>query len=346
MKRLALDVPKLLAELGVTVRKSGSELRGRCPNPKHTHSGRPGPGTWQIVPAGERAGQHVCHSCGWGGGAVALVQAVKGFEDGKAAWRWLLEFCGETVPDGARIRIERKVQEQASQTLDYPEGSVALWEDPLPSEVEPALRYLEGRGVTLEEIRRYGMAAVPIGAPKYSARVIVPVIVRGAMVDFVARLYVKASALIPKALSGRKDLGARKELALWGYDHLDPRLPVVHVVEGVWGALAMIRAGIPNVVAACGSNWTPERSELLAAWPRIVLIPDGDPAGAKLEQRAASLRFRARVEVVDLPEKAQPDTVSVEELRAFLAARREARFGIREAVRIGTYGGKITSREA
>jgi hypothetical protein len=270
---------------------------------------------------------------------VTLVSAVRGIE-GKEAWSWLRGF-GDGEVGEARVRPIRKVDPD-SLRLDYPEGSVALWEDPLPDDLVPALRYLEGRGVSMTEIRRYGMAAVPIGAPRYGGRIVVPVLVRGRMEDFVARLFVKASALIPKALSGRKDLGARKERALWGFDHLDSKVPVVHVVEGVWGALATLRAGVPNVVAACGSNWTPERSELLRAWDRVVLIPDGDPAGAKLETRAASLRFHARVEVVDLPAGEQPDTLEASELLRFVAARRPARFGTREEIRLSSYSAKAT----
>lgn len=172
----------------------------------------------------------------------------------------------------------------------------------------------------MADIERYGIGAVPEGRGGYGGRLIVPVVVRGRLVDFVARLFVDRGPTTPKALSGRRDQGAIKELSLWGYDELDPDVPVVHVCEGVWGAHAARRAGLPNVVAACGSAWSPERSQLLDRWREIVFVPDGDPAGAKLPGRASDLRFRHRVRVALLPAGQQPDTVSPEELRARVAA--------------------------
>jgi DNA primase len=143
----------------------------------------------------------------------------------------------------------------------------------------------------------------------------VPVIVEGRLVDFVARLYVKSPPTIPKALSGRKVDGARKELAIWNFDRLDPELPMVYVTEGIWGALAMLRLGVRNVVAICGSAWSEERSELLGQWPTVVLVPDGDRAGEKLERVASkSLRRRSQVQVVRLPPGGQPDEIEPGEL--------------------------------
>jgi DNA primase len=172
------------------------------------------------------------------------------------------------------------------------------------------------------------LGAVPASARAYAGRIIVPIVVGGNLVDFVARLYVEKPDTIPKALSGRRDRGARKELSLWGYDHLDPLIRVVHVVEGVWGGLALLRAGVPNVCAACGSAWSPERTELLAPWETVILIPDGDPAGRKIEQRASSLRFGHEVRVVDLPDGSQPDHFEPAEALERVSVTRPARFSL------------------
>lgn len=319
-RKLEVDVPKLLRELGVRVRRSGRELRGNCPHPRHP--ARPGPGSWQIVASGSMAGSHHCYACKWGGGPVALVAAVKGL-DNKAAWRWLLEFCGVRAPRGARPKPFRKGK-GAPPPLRFPAGSSALWRD-VPQELEEARAYVLSRGFRPEELERFRIAGVPDIAPSYAGRVIIPIIVCGEMVDFVARLWAPRPPRIPKALSGRKTEGARKELSLWGYDELDRSLPVVHVAEGVWGAISMIHAGVPNVVAACGSAWSPERTELLRPWERVVLVPDGDPAGAGLEHFASSLRFDHELGVVDLPLGTQPDDFSATEIVKLISSVRPYR---------------------
>lgn len=316
MKRPHVDVPAVLDALGIEAHRSGTELRSHCPNP--THAKRPGPGSWQIDP---KTGLHTCYACGFGGGVVALVQVVAGV-DREGAIHWLRERVGFVIPKSVRpADFPRKVA--AAPALRYPKGTVALWRQ-VPADLEPARTYLFGRGLTERDLRDYAIGAVPEEAPTYSGRVIVPVVVGNRMVDFVARLYVPRPSSTPKALSGRRDLGALKEFALWGYDRTDPTIPRVYVVEGVWGAIAMLRAGIPNVVAACGSAWSYERTDLLARrFSEVVLVPDGDAAGSKLVDRAApQLGARCDVRVVDLGAGKQPDDLTpVELVRAVRTAR-------------------------
>lgn len=338
--RLRVDVPRLLAEIGILaeLRRAGDELRGHCPEP--THRRKPGPGSWQIKVVGDAAGLHHCYSCGFGGGPHALVRAVLGL-DPRGAYEWLLDFTGGAAPGRVySASFTRKVAPgRFAQALGFPAESLPLWGE-VRDAVRPAVEYLVGRGVTPAEIERARMLAVPPDAPKYAGRVVVPVWVRGELVDFVARLYLDKPATVPKALSGRRDLGARKELALWGYDDLDPTVPVVYVVEGVWGALAARRLGLPNVVAACGSAWSPERTELLAPWDEICLVPDGDRAGSKLVDRAASLRFGHEVTVARLPHGTQPDHEDADLLGA-VARREPALFAAAPAVRVAAFEGKL-----
>lgn len=313
-------MPKLLDELGVEAHPQGHELRGICPSPDHDdHSP-----SWMIVVDGDAAGAHHCFACGWGGGPVALVSAVRGIPR-KQAWRWLLSFCGVDPAAGARLGHERKIESVAPRRLRYPKETIALWRD-VPPEMEEARGYVLGRGFTEDDLKRYAIGAVPEEARRYGGRAIIPVVVDGRMVDFVARLYVDRPKHISKALSGRRDDGATKEWALWNFDELDPSLSTAHVCEGVWGAKAMLNAGIRNVVAACGSDWTAERTALLEPWDRIVLVPDGDPAGSDLVRKASSLRFDHDVLVADLGEGNQPDDLEDDDLLAVVAGASPALF--------------------
>jgi DNA primase len=336
-----LDVPALLAELKIDARRAGNEYRGHCPNPEHVR--RPGPGSWQIRTAGRDAGLHTCYGCGFGGGPVQLVQKVLGLPTYGAAFDWIRQFVGEVVPSGAEVRFRRKeVPVVEVPELQVPVGTLALWAHDRTKNrtVDAALTYLEGRGLVLADVERYGIGAVPEGAPSYGGRLIVPVVVRDRLVDFVARLFVDRPATVPKALSGRRDQGAVKELSLWGYDELDPGVRVVHVVEGVWGAHAARRAGLPNVVASCGSAWSPERSALLGAWPEICFIPDGDAAGSKLPGRASDLRFRHQVRVAELPAGQQPDTVPPDVLLAAVRSATAVHLAPLPTARARPYAGK------
>lgn len=319
------DVPGLLAALGMKTHPCGaSEHRTHCPNPEHPK--RPGPGSWQIVVRGPRAGRHVCYAgCGFGGGPIRLIATVLGIDD-DAARDWLDALLGpETVP---KVRTQHWSAKRAGKgetaILTLPDDARPLYDNP-DRELEPAIEYLATRGVTPAEIRAYEIHAMVPRARGYGGRLIIPVVVQNELVDFVARLYVPAPAHMPKALSARRELGARKELVLWGFDALSYAYPFVHVVEGVWGALAALRLGIRNVVAACGSAWSPERTALLEPWERVVLIPDGDAAGSKIEQRASSLRFAHDLFVAELPPGEQPDTVGPE-LPRYIALARPARF--------------------
>lgn len=330
--RRRVDVLALLDALGIVGRRSGDQLVAPCPS----HDGQKP--SWKIRVAGDRAGLHHCFSCGFEGGPAALVVAVRKIEL-SAARSFLQAFSTRPAigPPPTIAQYERKIPEE--KRLLYPKGTVALWRSP-PEELRPAIDYLLGRGLLSEEIERYAIGAVPEEIRGYGGRVIVPVVVNGVMVDFVARLFVERR-LASKALSGRKDAGARKEYALWGYDELDPALEVAHVVEGIWGRIALLRAGIRNVVAACGSAWSAERTELLAPWPRIVLVPDGDAAGAKLVERAGSLRFDHELAVAQLPDGKQPDDLSLEERRDVVRRARRVQLRATEKVEIKSWAGKL-----
>lgn len=301
------DPEGLLRELGVKHRRIGGELVARCPSPAHPHApDARALGSWSMRAAGERAGVHHCFSCGFSGGPRALVAAVLGL-DARAARAWLAERFGEETSRVELAAWAGKVPPRPD--LLYPEGTRALWSPDLPPSLAPALAYVERRGFDRAEVERLRIGVVPPGDAPYAGRVVVPVVVGGRMVDLVARDYLGRSDA-PKVLSGRRDLGARRELALWGADDLAG--PSAVVVEGVWGAQAVRRAlGARVAVAACGSAWSEERTEILRARGirDVVVVGDGDPAGRRwagqVERELSALEIGVRV--VDLPDGEQPD---------------------------------------
>lgn len=313
---IAVDVPDLLRELGIKAHRAGAtELVARCPHPDHHHEpGSRGKGSWRIT---TQEGLHHCFSCGFKGSPVSLFAAVRQV-DKRQAIEWLrARYGGEAI--GRTSLAEWPGKDPPRPQLRYPAGTIALWSDPLPPEVAPALAYVRSRGLTYHDVRRYRIGATPPTAREYAGRVIVPVVVRGVMVDLVARDYLGSDR--PKALSGRADRGAEKALALWGVDDL-PDLDLVVIVEGVWGAVALRAVLGDRVVAACGSAWSSERTDLLAGAREVVAIPDGDDAGRLFGGRLRAA-FGGRCRVVDLPEGGQPDG-HVGDIYSYLLKNRES----------------------
>lgn len=324
--RLKPPVPELLKLLGIAFRKSGAEWRGFCPEPSHAaRSRKRDSGSWQI----NADGLHHCFSCGYGGGPLRLVATARATTAAEAA-AWLVEHFGDELDPESDVRFKAdSVKVTPATKLALPPSERLFGPGRKSADAKRAIGYLLNRGVTVEQLERHRFFATPDsrGAP-YRARVIVPVIVRGRIVDFVARLYRPADPEFPKALSGKRKEGALKELALWNYDRLSRSDSTVYVAEGVWGALAIERAGFPNVVATCGSAWSPERTELLAGYERIVLVPDGDEAGESMVTRCSGLRFAHSLALAELPRGEQPDTVQPDELRQVLiGARKLTAFG-------------------
>lgn len=331
-RRLRPETPKLLTALGIKFRRSGREWRGHCPEPTHAaRSRKRDSGSWQI----NDKGQHHCFSCDFGGDAFGLVVTVRG-KGLRDAAEWMIEHFGDELDPNTEVTsIERWKTAEPIPDLQIP-PSVPLWAPNPGPDAARAIEYLLGRGLERSELGRYHLTAT-LDRPgvDYRGRVIVPVVVEGRLVEFVARLYVKAGDDIAKALSGRREEGARKELALWNYDRLDPADPTVYVTEGVWGAMALIRAGFSNTTSACGSAWSEDRTRLLNGWPRIVLIPDGDEAGRMMISRCSALRFNSEVFVFPMAPGQQPDDLSAVDLRE--------RLGRPESLRKVSYLGDFES---
>ncbi|MDP6779953.1 MAG: DNA primase, partial [Candidatus Latescibacteria bacterium] len=83
------------------------------------------------------------------------------------------------------------------------------------------------------------------------------------------------------------------------------------VVEGYMDLIALVQAGIQNVVASSGTALTPQHARLLNRFAqRAVLVFDGDAAGTEAAVRGVGALFEAGSEtrVVSLPEGHDPDS--------------------------------------
>jgi DNA primase len=92
------------------------------------------------------------------------------------------------------------------------------------------------------------------------------------------------------------------------------------VVEGFFDCLRVHQAGYHNVVALMGVTLSEVQEQLLLAhFPKLVLMLDGDEAGRRASQQlAARLKGKVSLSVVEVPSGRQPDQLSREEMESLL----------------------------
>jgi DNA primase len=119
----------------------------------------------------------------------------------------------------------------------------------------------------------------------------------------------------PKYLNSADSSYFSKGKLLYGFDA--SRMSISReqsaiLVEGYLDLLALVQAGIPNVVATCGTAFTDDQAKLVRRGaPNVVLLFDGDKAGLKAAVRSADVALRNGLEpkIVYLPGGMDPADV-------------------------------------
>ena len=298
-----VDVEKLLEALGIVAERRGTKLVACCPHPDHEDRNP----SWMIRDdPGERwHGRHNCRSCGLSGGPWELVAAVRGISIDAAARVVQAMSTGRRVlprdvPE-VRVTVRRRMRYRLPCGVEQPETD-EQWR----ARGWPALRYLLRRGVTHEQIRRWGLGYAVTGPLAW--RVVIPVVTRKNLVAYVARaIFDDGSKRYD--MPSRAD-GARPDIALWGEAGFDEHRGAVTVAEGVFSALALERAGAPNPCALLGSQLTPHKISLLERWPVVLVATDPDAAGDKVASMIARALARhcyvERVQLATSPDDSDP----------------------------------------
>lgn len=302
---IEIDTETLLRHLGIVAtkdRESAHRWVAICPSPDHPDS-EP---SWSIVdrPGHRKNGSHHCFACKFNGGPWELAAAVWGIELRAAGARLRELFDEGQIPD----RAPEVVIRQPLHLLPYKLPLGVVIPGPGGRWFGPALEYLESRGVTREQIDRWGLGYSIRG--RLANRVVVPVWTEGKLRTFSARAITHG---IERYEAGRRVRGARPKRALWGEPGFDLELGIGTVAEGVWSGLALERAAAPNPCAMLGSDLTPARARILGRFKAILIGTDPDKAGDDVAEWISVLGRRAMVRRLDLP--ASPDDCSPEVLR-------------------------------
>lgn len=324
-----IDVVDLVGRY-VSLKKAGRSYKGLCP---FHHEKTP---SFVVTP--ERGTWH-CFGCGEGGNAFAFLMRHENLTFPEAV-RSLAAELGIEIPEsdtGERGVLEGVLRANAL-AQEYYQRSLA------GEEGRAAREYLAGRGLGAEESTRFGIGFAPdrwegvvevlrraklggevaeraglararSGGGHYDllrGRVVFPIQdARGRVIAFGGRAM--AAGQDPKYLNTPESPVFRKREALYGLPGaLEPMRSAGRaiVVEGYFDQIALVRAGLGEAVATCGTALTEEHAKSLARRTRnVVLLFDGDEAGQRAMLRALEVMLPAglRVRAAALPGGADPD---------------------------------------
>jgi DNA primase len=297
------DIASAAARGGVSLDEYyGEELRADCPFCGDTR---------QRLGVNSMTKLWHCFNCDEAGNLVGFLMRVLGLTY-EAAVEMIL--AGRNRRRGlVELRAEHAPAKHTPPSIKLPAEFEAL-KMPMLKRNERFWKYLiMGRSLSLRQVQDYGIGFARSG--EFAWRVIVPVVMGGQLMTFVARAISRERQ--PKY---RSPEGADNSRALFNLERLAGQEEVV-LVEGVFDALR-----IPDMaVATLGTHLSQAQRTLLirAGVRRVVICWDEDDTGLPQAYEAARA-LRGRIEVLQaaLPEGADPGRLPVEALRA---AIRDAR---------------------
>lgn len=281
------------------LKKSGEELRGRCP----IHQGE---GQQSFHVSLTKNAFH-CFSCKARGNVLDFVGAMEKCSVREAAAK-IQEWFAVTTN---LMPVETK---QVSKT-EKRETDSEVGNKPLNFElrgVDLAHPYLAERGVTKETAETFGVGLFS-GRGSMSGRVVIPIhSERGELVAYAGR------AIDESEPRYKLPVGFHKRHVLFNLHKAGGEQVIV--VEGFFDCMKVWQAGYSSVVALMGSALSDQQERLLVErFKTITLFLDADEAGRKAaEEIAVRLLRKVHVRILEPPDGKQPDQLDQEQLRALL----------------------------
>ncbi|MBM4131057.1 DNA primase [bacterium] len=321
----------------VQLKPAGAVFKGLCPFHKEK--------TPSFIVTPSRARWH-CFGCGTGGDVISFVMEAEGvtFPEALEILARPLDIDLSSALKDDESEGERRAFHRANETA-MALWRDALWDDRLGAQ---AAAYLRGRGFGEKVLRDYDVGWAP-GQPGwleeglrrggvdrelalradllrpsdrggdpfayFRNRVIFPVkIISRQVAGFGGRVLDQGE---PKYLNSSDSAYFNKGKLLYGFE--SSRMAIARqkravLVEGYLDLLALAQAGFTNVVATCGTAFTPEQAKLLRRGARdVVLMFDGDKAGLKAAVRSADIALRCGLEprIAQLPTGKDPADVAI-----------------------------------
>lgn len=295
-----------VAESYISLRRRGRNLVGLCP-----FHGEKTP-SFNIYPEN---GSFYCFGCGAGGDVITFVRRIENL-DYMEAIRFLAQRAGLQVPENA---VDDGMGKLKARILEINRETARFYNAVLNSEQgAPGLQYLQGRGLTPNTIRRFGLGYSPasryalvdyLGKKGYSqnemilanvafksrnghavdrfaSRVMYPIIdLRGNVIAFGGRVLTDEK---PKYLNTSETPVFNKGSFLFALNFAkNGGAEQMILCEGYMDVISLHQAGFTNAVATLGTALTPGQAHLMARYTKeIVICYDSDEAGQKAASRA------------------------------------------------------------
>ncbi|HXN22300.1 MAG TPA: DNA primase [Candidatus Dormibacteraeota bacterium] len=329
------DIVRIVGEY-VRLKKSGQNFTGLCPFHSEKTPSFAVHSTKQI---------YHCFGCGVGGDVFKFVIEMEKCAFPEAV-RIVAEKCGIAIPrPREHSPEERRENQQRAALAEMHREAAAFFVRQLAgtSEGKVARAYLEDRGLDAETIAGFGLGFAPSGGEvlyrhlkqkhpdqlidlsglvsrdqsgrlfdRFRRRIMFPIANEGGkIVAFGGRAL---GDDIPKYMNSPETPIYSKSNVLYHLDRAKEslrRADFAVLVEGYMDTIAVVRAGVGNVVASCGTSLAEPQVKLLARFTRHVVVNyDPDAAGQAATERSIGLLLEQgfAVRVLALPGKADPDT--------------------------------------
>lgn len=300
----------------IAIKRHGREFHALCPFHKEK--------TASFTINDEKGFFH-CFGCGAHGDAIGFVKDYEGVSYVEAVER----LAGEVGLPVPKMTREAEEQERKRHTIESTVALAAEWfvkQLATPAGRE-AREYLNGRGLTEDTIRQFGIGYAPVGREvlktemikqgiteemlleagllaksdedstydRFRGRLIFPIRnSRGIVVAFGGRILPSLqSPVLAKYLNSPETEIFKKGEMLFAYDIASKKahdVGNVIVAEGYMDVIALHQAGFTTAVAPLGTAVT--ESQLRLLWrlaPDPIMCLDGDAAGRRAMMRAINL---------------------------------------------------------
>ncbi len=316
----------------VRLEKKGANYFGLCPfhNEKSPSF---------SVSAGKQI--YHCFGCGAGGNVISFVMAYENYSFPEAV-RMLAERAGIRLPEADYSEEIKKQEGERGRLLEIQKEAARFFYYMLRSAPgETGSRYLTGRGLSEEIMKRFGLGFAPASGrslvqylkgkgyrdevvkaaglaafderhgmhDKFWNRVIFPIQdINHRVIGFGGRVMGDAR---PKYLNSPETLIFDKSRNLYGLNFArTARKGNIILCEGYMDVIALHQAGFTQAVASLGTAFTEGQANILKRYTREVLLAyDSDGAGVKAALRAIEILREAGItcRVVNMQPFKDPD---------------------------------------
>ncbi len=323
-----------VVEKYVAMERKGRSYWGRCP---FHHEKTP------SFTVNQEKGFFHCFGCHASGDVISFIMKIENI-DFNDTIGFLADRVGMKVPELKDVQA-KKSKDEKDRLLALLKDTAKFYHETLKKSPQ-SLGYLDKRGITPSTIVKFGLGQSPdfnaliatLRGKGYTdkqmldagvaaegdkelydslgGRLIIPIFNSfGNVIAFGGRLIMKAD--FAKYKNTRETFLFVKNKTLYGLNFVNRerqrrKINDLIIVEGYMDTIALVQAGIVNVVASMGTSLTEQQAKIIKSQVDTVYICyDGDAAGKASTMRGLDI-LKARglnVRVMSMPEGKDPDEV-------------------------------------